>query len=130
MFSIFLPRKIRCALRQKGAHAFAVIVAASGQPLIIALQVKLCVQGVGFRGIDRLLDQPQPKGGLRGKMQRQLLRRAGELVVIHHLPDHSPGVRLFGAQFVAKQRQPHGPGAARPPPLIASILTARSVRVM
>ncbi|MOA64354.1 hypothetical protein D3C78_1903730 [compost metagenome] len=46
-------------------------------------------------------------------MHRQLLGGGGQLAVIHHLPDHPPGLRLLGADFLAQQGQAHRPGATR-----------------
>ncbi len=45
-------------------------------------------------------------------MQRHLLRGGGELLVVHHLPDHSPGLCLLSAELIAQQCQPHGAGAS------------------
>ena len=45
-------------------------------------------------------------------MQGHLLCRGGKLLVIHHLPDHPPRLRLFSAELVTEQSQPHGAGAS------------------
>ena len=44
MFSMLFPRKVRRALRQEGADALAVVVAAPGQALIVALEIELLVE--------------------------------------------------------------------------------------
>ena len=61
VIAILFPRECRCAFGKEGADPFPVVVAATGQTLIIALQVKLGVEGVGFGGIDCLLDQAHNK---------------------------------------------------------------------
>ncbi|UMX69379.1 hypothetical protein MJ560_13005 [Klebsiella pneumoniae] len=50
----------------------AVIIAALGQTLIIALQVQLRVETAGSRGQQRLFNQPKTKRRLRRQMARQL----------------------------------------------------------
>ncbi|GHK52035.1 hypothetical protein KPZU09_17710 [Klebsiella pneumoniae] len=57
---------------QKRADPFAVIITLPGQTLIIALQVQLRVETVGFRGQQRLFNQPKTKRRLRRQMARQL----------------------------------------------------------
>ena len=63
VIAILFPRECRCAFGKEGTDPFPVVVAATGQTLIIALQVKLGVEGVGLCRVNRLLNQPQTKGG-------------------------------------------------------------------
>ena len=52
------PAELWRTFAEEGADALAIVVAAPGKALEIALNVKLVIQGVGFRQLQRFLDEP------------------------------------------------------------------------
>src|SRR5438046_3110235 len=60
-YSLSLARKARLSFLQKRLHAFAVVRMRTGLALQIAFEVKLRRQVVVLGGIERPLDQAQPK---------------------------------------------------------------------
>src|SRR5260221_10640509 len=99
--------EFRRALFLESHHPFAEILAFCRFALQIAFQIELLLEGIAGRRIDRALGQPQRSGCLSGQLPGQRVGFVHEPVVVDAFPDHSPLLRLFGADFFRKHRGSH-----------------------